>query len=144
MIRLLVCGGRDYSDVPFLWRELDRIHAETPVNCLMEGASDDVTGPYIGADYWAHQWALAHEEVDPIRFHAEWKTLGRSAGPIRNRRMITEGWPDTLLAMPGGIGTADMIKAATKAGGIRIICVSAGLAVKTEQLFALGGTDGSR
>src|SRR4051812_40077289 len=91
-MRLLVCGGRHYSDVAFIWRSLDAVHAKRRIGQLMEGASDDVTGPYIGADYWANQWALARG-VPPLRFRADWKGEGRAAGPLRNGKMISEGNP---------------------------------------------------
>jgi hypothetical protein len=47
---------------------------------------------------------------------AEWETLGRKAGPIRNERMLTEGKPDLVVAFPGGRGTAHMTRLAREAG----------------------------
>lgn len=82
---------------------------------MIKGASDDVTGPYRGADYWAHQWALARGKPT-IRVHAEWQAKGRAAGPIRNQLMLDEHTPDALVAFPGGRGTADMVRRATAAG----------------------------
>lgn len=107
-MRLLVCGGRNFCDVPRLWRKLDEINVKWPVSVLIDGASDDVTGPYIGADYWAHMWAVAHDK-ETVRVHADWKTQGRAAGPLRNQRMLTEQYPQMLLATDGGRGTANMI-----------------------------------
>jgi hypothetical protein len=101
--------------VALLWRTLDELHEKEAVMLLVEGASDDVTGPYIGADYWAHQWALARQ-VPCLRERAEWKKHGRAAGPIRNGAMITSYLPDRLVAFPGGRGTANMILQAKKAG----------------------------
>lgn len=114
-MRLIVSGGRYFNDVALLWRTLDEIHKETSVRLLVEGASDDVTGPYIGADFWAHEWALARQ-VPCIRERAEWKKLGKAAGPIRNGNMIRGYLPNRLIAFPGGPGTANMISQAEKAG----------------------------
>lgn len=114
-MRLVISGGRYFNDVALLWRTLDEIHNETPVQLLVEGASDDVTGPYIGADFWAHQWALARQ-VPCIRERAEWKKLGRAAGPIRNGNMLKGYLPDRLVAFPGGRGTANMVSQSEKAG----------------------------
>lgn len=114
-MRLVVSGGRFFNDVPLLWRTLDDIHESTPVQLLVEGASDDVTGPYVGADYWAHQWALARQ-VPCLRCRAEWTKHGKAAGPIRNGEMLTGYLPDRLVAFPGNRGTADMIRQAEKAG----------------------------
>lgn len=107
-MRLLVCGGRHFSDVPKLWRKLDEIDSRWRVSTLIEGASDDVTGPYVGADFWAHMWALAHQK-ETIRCHAEWNKYGSAAGPIRNARMLSEYRPQMVLATEGGRGTANMI-----------------------------------
>lgn len=107
-MRVLVCGGRDFTDVPLLWRTLDDLHRKHRIERIIEGASDDVTGPYVGADYWAHEWAIARF-VDTTRYRAEWKRLGRAAGPIRNARMLEEAKPDLVVAFAGGNGTANMI-----------------------------------
>jgi hypothetical protein len=114
-LRVIVCGGRFFRDVPLIWRTLDRINAECRISPLIDGASDDVTGPYVGADYWAHQWALAHD-VSTIRQRAEWKKLGRAAGPIRNQIMLDRHGPDLVIAFPGHNGTANMVGIARKAG----------------------------
>lgn len=117
-MRLLVCGGRDFIDVPLLWRALDELRDRTPepgIRLVIDGASDDVTGPYKGADYWAHQWALARN-IPTIRQHAKWNSHGRTAGPIRNGEMLSVHQPDWLVAFEGGRGTANMIKQAEVAG----------------------------
>ena len=115
-MRVLVCGGRKYADPACVWRTLDKISRERGgISCVIDGASDDVTGPYIGADYWANQWAMARD-IGAVRCHAEWKTQGRAAGPIRNRRMRDEWEPDLVIAFPGGNGTMNMIELAEQAG----------------------------
>ena len=58
-------------------------------------------------------------------FHAEWKRLGRAAGPIRNKRMLDEGKPDLVVASPGGTGIANMMRQA-RAAGVEVIDVAAG------------------
>lgn len=106
-LKLLVCGGRNFANVPLVWRTLDSILRDRgPVCLVIEGASDDVTGPYLGADYWANQWARSRF-IEDLRFHADWKNFGRSAGPIRNRLMI-DLKPDLCVAFPGGRGTNNM------------------------------------
>lgn len=117
MMRLLVCGGRNFVDVPLLWRVLDELHnrvVEPGIRLVIDGASDDVTGPYMGADYWANQWALARG-IPTVRVHAKWETQGKAAGPIRNGEMIHRHQPTYVVAFPGGRGTRDMITQAKKA-----------------------------
>jgi len=112
--RLLVCGGRHFSNVPLLWRSLDRFDAKHPVAVVIEGASDDVTGPYVGADFWAWQWCVAHDR-ESVRVHADW-SLGRRAGPLRNKAMRDEHKPDYVVAFRGGSGTQEMIALAKEVG----------------------------
>ena len=56
-------------------------------------------------------------------YPADWKKYGKSAGPLRNQRMIDEGKPDLVVAFPGGVGTADMISRA-KAYNISVLYAS--------------------
>jgi hypothetical protein len=115
-LRIIVTGGRDFADPAFLWRTLDQIDRERGrISCVIEGASDDVTGPYVGADYWAHQWALARNRPT-ARCHADWQVQGRAAGPIRNRRMCDMLKPDLVVSYPGGKGTRNMTDLAREAG----------------------------
>jgi hypothetical protein len=107
-MRVLVCGGRSFDDLPLLDRTLDELHAERPITAVIHGAA-------AGADTMAHFWAGA--AAVPIDVYvAQWKKHGRAAGPIRNQRMLDEGKPDLVVAFPGGGGTADMIRRAERAG----------------------------
>lgn len=114
-MRLLVCGGRDYDDVPRLWAILDGINKRRVdlvgdgIRCLIEGGQEKLLddGRIVGADYWAHQWALARGTPSE-RYFADWKGLGKAAGPARNKRQFEEGKPTHGLVMPGGRGTENM------------------------------------
>lgn len=118
-MRVLVCGGRDFVNVPYLWRVLDELHKENVISLIIEGASDDVTGPYKGADYWANEWAKSRG-IGRQRVRAKWKEEGRAAGPIRNKRMLVDWTPELVIAFPGGAGTDNMRRQAEKAG-VRVI-----------------------
>lgn len=108
-MRVLVCGGRDYTDADRVFAELDCLHAQEPITCIIEG------GAY-GADYLAARWSAKAGLADHERFKADWAIHGHAAGPIRNQKMLDEGKPDVVLAFPGGKGTADMVRRAKKAG----------------------------
>jgi len=112
MIRLLVCGGRNYTDRDAVFRVLDRVHAEKGISVLIHGAA-------TGADALAGKWAV-ERGVDLTVFPATWRKADGSrdngAGSIRNARMLAEGQPDAVVAFPGGGGTANMIDQARKAG----------------------------
>lgn len=115
-MRLLVCGGRGYDDVPRLWSILDGINKRridlwgNGVRCLIDGGQEKKLDDerIVGAAYWAHQWALARG-TPTERYFADWDGQGKSAGPIRNKRMMFEGKPTHGLVMPGGRGTAHML-----------------------------------
>lgn len=107
-MKILVCGGRDYTDYDQLEDELNllwRVHGDFII----------ISGMARGADSLAVRYA---EQYDcPLeKFPAQWDVHGRAAGPIRNQQMLDEGKPDLVVACPGGRGTAHMVKIARKAG----------------------------
>lgn len=108
-MRVLVTGGRDYSDRDAIFSELDALHAKEPGITLL------VNGGASGADKWARDWAEARR-VACDTYPADWKRWGRSAGPRRNQFMLIAGKPDLVLAFPGGDGTQDMVRRALSAG----------------------------
>lgn len=107
-MRVLVCGGRDYSDEGRVYEVLDVFHEDYEVTAV-------ITGGARGADEFARTWAKA-AQVASLVFRPDWTESGKAAGPIRNQRMLDEGKPDIVIAFPGGRGTADMVKRARKAG----------------------------
>lgn len=109
MFRVLICGGRDYSDYSALCAALDALLVnKLPDVVIIHGAAP-------GADSLAGQYA-ADRGLACEAFPADWQTHGRAAGPIRNARMLAEGKPDAVVAFPGGRGTANMIAQAEAAG----------------------------
>src|SRR4051812_2885166 len=107
-MRLLVCGGRDFNDRDAVNDALNRVHSKRPVTLLIHGDAP-------GADRLANRWAEEHA-VRRAPYPANWAELGPSAGPIRNQRMIDEGKPEGVVAFPGGVGTADMVRRVEAAG----------------------------
>lgn len=106
-MRVLITGGRDFDDETLLNETLDRLHAKTPITCVIHGAAK-------GADRLAGQWAQANS-VEEIVCPADWRRHGRGAGPVRNKLMLEEHNPDLIVAFPGGKGTANMVQPAEKA-----------------------------
>lgn len=117
MTRVLVCGGRGFLDEDFLFRQLDAFHQSNdgPITVLMHGKAR-------GADTFAGRWAKLEGGITVLEFDItkkEWDTLGPSAGPLRNQRMLDKGDPDVVLAFKGGKGTLDMVNRA-RAAGVRV------------------------
>ena len=100
-MRLLVCGGRNFSDRLLMRMILDQIDSTSGIEVLIHGAAQ-------GADRLAADWAK-ERGIPGLPFPADWKKYGNSAGPIRNARMLKEGRPDFVVAFPGGDGTLDMV-----------------------------------
>jgi hypothetical protein len=114
-VRLLVCGGRDYSDRERLFRILDAAMRGLTFEVLIHGGA-------TGADALAADWAKARG-VKPLPFpisKADWDRYGKGAGPRRNEKMLREGAPTLVIAFPGKDGTADMVRRA-KAAGLRVV-----------------------
>ena len=100
-MRVLVCGGRDYTSLSRVCIELDKLD---PKPTLL----------ISGAEQLAEQWAK--ENKIPTRlFPADWDIYGKRAGYLRNVKMLEEGNPDLVVAFPGGKGTNMMVSIAQSA-----------------------------
>lgn len=111
-MRVIVCGGRDFSDTELVYKTLDRIHKERGITTVIEG---DARGADRIGGFWARK-----NLIDNIKFPADWDTYGRRAGPIRNQKMLSEGKPDLVVAFRGGRGTEHM-KSVTRGARIELI-----------------------
>lgn len=110
-MRVIVCGGRDYTDA----RTVRRV-----VHALDHDTVTIVHGGARGADVLAETVAMeCGIRVEP--HPALWALHGKAAGPIRNREMLDAG-ADLVLAFPGGRGTAHMVSIA-RAAGIPVLAV---------------------
>lgn len=123
-MRVLVFGGRDFTDRRWLYRVLDAVHARLPISMIIEGEAS-------GADRLARQWAEMRKIlVDP--YPADWndisvagavvrrsrngKLYNAAAGPMRNAKMLHLGKPTYAIGFPGGSGTRDMASQCFLAG----------------------------
>jgi hypothetical protein len=114
-MRVLVYGGRTFGDKAALYAKLDALHAARRITCVISGMA-------ARADSLAVGWAYANG-VDFESYHADWRLYGKSAGVVRNKKMLFEGKPDVAVAFPGGRGTADMTMRVRKAN-VELIEVS--------------------
>lgn len=117
-MRILFCGDRNWTDKQTI---LLAMKFWKP-SLVIEGEAR-------GADIMARECAQ-ELNIPFIPFPAQWKTLGRRAGPIRNQQMLDEGLPDMVLAFHNNIdkskGTKDMVTRANLAG-IRVIIYGEGM-----------------
>ena len=116
-LKILVCGGRDYYKYSVVKDNLENIINEI----WLENEEEEITiiqGGATGADFLAKVFVLDEysEYLKLEEYKAEWGRYGKAAGGIRNQQMLDEGKPDLVIAFPGGVGTADMVRRAKKAG----------------------------
>lgn len=127
-MKVLVCGGRDYSDRDKVFEVLDYINQNrSKITLLIHGAAK-------GADALGREWAKDRGvEDDPypalwtwleapnavIKQRADGTSYNANAGPDRNAKMLAVGKPDAVVAFPGGRGTNDMIERA-RLNGVRV------------------------
>ena len=111
--KILITGGRDFTDNIFIDSVLDKIYDDYLEDIFL------ILGGAEGADTLAECWAT-HKKVDHIVLYAEWKRYGKKrAGYIRNMAMVHES-PDLAIAFPGGVGT-NMMKNICKSYRVEII-----------------------
>ena len=106
MIRLLVCGSRDWTNKEVIREEIVKLNPSV----IIEGGAR-------GADKIAREIAI-ELEIDVMEYPAEWDKYEEGAGPIRNQQMLDEAYPNLVLAfpLPDSRGTWDMIRRARAAG----------------------------
>ncbi|MDY6291110.1 MAG: DUF2493 domain-containing protein [Succiniclasticum sp.] len=112
--RIIVAGGRDFTDYALLSQTLDAVLEKYTFYEVQI-----VSGCCRGADALGEHYAKEHR-IPVKRFPADWLQYGKVAGPIRNREMAeyaSEG-EGVLVAFWDGKsrGTASMIRIAEKAG----------------------------
>lgn len=108
-MRILVCGGLDFTDQAVLEARLGGIPG---VAAIIEGGA-------LGADRLAREFGQ-QRGITVETFPADWDKHGRAASPIRNAQMLAVGLPDLVVAFPGGRGTPNMVSQA-HAAGVRVI-----------------------
>lgn len=128
-MKVLVCGGRDYSDQERVFQVLDYLDLNrSPIRLVIHGAAK-------GADALGKKWAETRG-VEDDAYPALWDWLEASnavikrtrdgrpynanAGPDRNAKMLSHGKPDLVVAFPGGRGTDDMTEKA-RAFGVKVL-----------------------
>ena len=108
-IRVLICGDRKWVNVKPIKEFLENLPRST---IIIHGGAE-------GADKIAGRIATSLGMEVKV-FDAQWETHGKSAGPIRNTQMLTEGKPDAVVYFHNNLedskGTKNMVKQAEKAG----------------------------
>lgn len=126
-MRLLVTGGRNYTDRAAAFARLDEIH-EGPYGPVTEVIEGGATGGDALARAWSRQrlgkpstscpadWSNIDAPGAVVRHRSDGRAYNVKAGFDRNQSMIDDHKPDACAPLPGGSGTADMVERAKAAG----------------------------
>ncbi|ALU99743.1 DUF2493 domain-containing protein [Campylobacter coli] len=119
-MKLLVCGGRDYTDIEHFNKEMDNVFSlyQNQIDTIIEGGAR-------GADNMAKNYALKNK-INLVEVKADWQHFGKAAGPIRNQRMLSMlDSNDCVLAFWNGVskGTKNMIEIARNKN-IKVIIIN--------------------
>jgi hypothetical protein len=132
-MRILVCGSKRWTDTQAIRQELEGLPDGTLV------IHGDNGYDAAGRALWGRPDVLAERGADKLAgkiatelglevlvFSPDWDQHDRSAGPIRNKQMLTEGRPDLVLAFTRDLrrspGTRHMVEIARRAGvKVRVI-----------------------
>lgn len=107
MMKIIVAGSRDVTE--------SEVRAALTLCPWVGFVSVIVSGTARGADTFGERWAQENN-IEIIRFPADWERYGRRAGPIRNEVMANNA--EGLVAVWDGKsrGTRSMINLALKHG----------------------------
>ncbi|MDR2308920.1 MAG: DUF2493 domain-containing protein [Paucimonas sp.] len=113
-MRVLICAGRNYADSRRCRLALDELQRQRPVRVVIHGGSQFLGGDIEG-------WAREHG-ADIVRYPPNWQLHGKLAERLRNVFMLRDSRPDTVLALPGGDDTEELL-ARARGADIPVICV---------------------
>jgi hypothetical protein len=130
--RVAIVGSRDFPNADAVSAFIQSLPAGTVV----------VSGGARGVDQWAEDAANALGLQTKI-IHADWKNLGRRAGPIRNAEIVASA--DRLLAFWNGRsrGTLNAVLAARSAGLPILILDATGCQVDIATALAMADQNGA-
>ncbi len=108
-MRVLVCGSRNWVDQ----KTIETYIAGLPKDSVI------IEGGCQGADWMARD-AAEQCGLRVEHYPADWHKYGKSAGVIRNQKMLKDAHPDTVVAFCADLtqsrGTQDMVNRARQAG----------------------------
>ena len=115
-MRIIIAGSRTFSDYEYLKKETEEIIKENMG--LFPQEIFIISGTASGADTLGEKFCKENS-YNLVRFPAEWETLGKKAGYVRNKEMAKYANKDTvsiLIAFWDGKsrGTKHMINIARK------------------------------
>lgn len=111
----VVTGSRSWNWADPIHAALEQVAVEYPDAVMIEGGANGADR--IARHFWQEIGRMA------MTIPAQWDKYGRSAGPIRNRRMLATPGVGLCIGFvqPDSKGTWDCLAAAAKFGVRRIV-----------------------
>lgn len=103
-MKTIIAGARDFDDPDVFLRGM---------RAVPWSITEVVSGCAKGADTMGECWAEANN-LPCAKFPADWETMGRAAGPIRNAQMAKYGEALVAFLPPESKGTKNMVEQAKK------------------------------
>lgn len=104
-MKLAIVGDRNYKDYKKFTKRVDKFIEKEGRPTLI------VSGGARGIDHMAEKYAKKRKIPTKI-FHADWKTFGKAAGPMRNVEIVNECTHVLAFLGEGSKGTASTIRIA--------------------------------
>ncbi len=107
-LKVVIGGCRDFYDYEFF-----KVKVDAYLETVKDKEITILSGHCTGVDQMAERYAK-ERHIKLFVFSAEWNLYGRSAGPIRNEKMVQQA--DAVIAFWDGKsrGTKSLISLATK------------------------------
>lgn len=106
-MRIIVCGGKRFSDLKLLDRVLDAVHRKKHIRTL-------VTGEFPGAEQMAYYWAIRARIETIITVPMRPDMIGALDVRRRNEDMLQRFGPDAVIAFPGRSETSHLAELAER------------------------------
>jgi len=114
-MNVLITGYRNFNDYSYFSKIMDSILS------IQSGSITLIHGGATGADALAQRYGK-ERGITTISVPADW-SKGRSAGPIRNQKMIDIYKPSLVIGFisPDSKGTLDCLERCSKSQSIKVI-----------------------
>lgn len=124
-MRIVVTGGRNFTDRSVIHGCLDFIHRLKPITVVRHGDAkgvDQICGDWaklngLIEEVYIPDWGDVTKPDTVIKVSRSGKQYNAKAGHDRNQLMLDQfPKPDLCVPFPGGAGTKDMLKRMYKSG----------------------------
>lgn len=113
-LRVVVCGGRSFDDYEYMKETLDKLQrTQFKIQTIIHGGA---RGADTCAQDYADEYGLGYK-VYPVK-KSEWRTIGKAAGILRNKKMLNESRADVCVGFWNGTskGTRHAIETSVALG----------------------------